>query len=107
MCCQWQGQDLLLQCRLQPKASKDEFAEMLGEQIKIRITAPPVDGKANKHLIKFLAKQFKVTQDRVCIINGENSRQKRIKIVGPQRLPEALLLQPPVPTNSHTDSAKT
>jgi len=107
VCCQWQGQDLLLQCRLQPKASKDEFAEMLGEQIKIRITAPPVDGKANKHLIKFLAKQFKVTQDRVCIISGENSRQKRIKIVGPQRLPEALLLQPPVPTNSHTDSAKT
>ena len=106
-CFQWQGQDLLLHCRLQPKASKDEFAQVLGDQLKIRITAPPVDGKANKHLIKFLAKQFKVTQDKVCIISGENSRQKRIKIVGPQRLPEALLLQPPVLTNSHTDSAKT
>jgi len=106
-CFQWQGQDVLLNCRLQPKASKDEFSQVVGDQIKIRITAPPVDGKANKHLIKFLAKQFNVTQDSVCIVSGENSRQKRIKILGPQRLPEALLLQPPVHTNLHTDSAKT
>lgn len=103
---QWQGQDLLLCCRLQPKAARDEFAEVLAGQLKIRITAPPVDGKANQHLIKFLAKQFKVTQDKICILSGENSRQKRIKIMGPQRLPEGLHLQASASTEQQLDSAK-
>ena len=51
-----------------------------------------LDGKANKHLIKFLAKQFKVPLDRVEIMSGDNSRQKRILIVDPQVLPAALQL---------------
>lgn len=89
----WQNSDLILNCRLQPKAAQDEFAEVAEGRIKIRITAPPVDGKANKHLIKFLAKQFKVPQDRVAIMNGDNSRQKRILIVDPQQLPASLNLQ--------------
>ncbi len=89
---QWQDRNLILHCRLQPKAAQDEFAEVTEGRIKIRITAPPVDGKANKHLIKFLAKQFKVPQDRVEIMSGDNSRQKRILIMDPQVLPAALQL---------------
>lgn len=88
----WQGDDLILNCRLQPKAAQDEFAEVAEGRIKIRITAPPVDGKANKHLITFLAKQFKVPQDRVEIMSGDNSRQKRVLITDPQVLPAALQL---------------
>ncbi len=56
---QWQGDDLILRVKVQPKASKDELAEILGDQLKVRITAPPVDGKANKHLLAFLSKLFK------------------------------------------------
>ena len=89
---QWQDRNLILNCRLQPKAAHDEFAEVTEGRIKIRITAPPVDGKANKHLIKFLAKQFKVPQDRVEIMSGDNSRQKRVLITDPQMLPAALQL---------------
>ncbi|MES3007912.1 MAG: DUF167 family protein [Pseudomonadota bacterium] len=89
---QWQDRNLILNCRLQPKAAQDEFAEVIEGRIKIRITAPPVDGKANKHLIKFLAKQFKVPQDRVEIMSGDNSRQKRVLIRDPQALPAALPL---------------
>ena len=56
----WDGEDLLLAVHLQPKASKDEFAGLHGDRLKIRLTAPPVEGKANAHLMAFLAKAFGV-----------------------------------------------
>ncbi len=90
---QWQSEDLLLNCHLQPKASKDEFCDLYGESLKIRITAPPVDGKANAHLIKFLAKQFGVAKNAVSVIKGELARQKRVKIVQPKKLPEQLNIE--------------
>ena len=52
--------DLLLRLVLQPKASRDAFVGLLGDELKVAITAPPVDGQANKHLIKFLSKQFRI-----------------------------------------------
>ncbi len=51
----WDGEDLILDCHLQPKASSDEFAGLHGDRLKIRLTAPPVEGKANAHLMAFLA----------------------------------------------------
>ncbi len=87
---QWQGGDLILRIKVQPKASKDEFAEILGSNIKARITAPPVDGKANKHLVSFLAKTFKVAKSAVEIISGETGREKRIKVCSPRQLPEII-----------------
>ena len=103
----WQGADLFLCCRLQPKAAKDEFTKIGDEKLKIRITAAPVDGKANKHLVKYLAKQFKVPQDRVTIISGENSRLKRIKIERPQCIPSALGIDFPTPAAIITETART
>jgi len=71
----WDGEDLILDCRLQPKASKDEFAGLHGERLKIRLTAPPVDGKANAHLLAFLAKAFGVAKSQVSLESGELNRQ--------------------------------
>lgn len=102
----WDTGNLILNCRLQPKAAQDEFAEVSEGRIKIRITGAPVDGKANKHLIKFLAKQFKVPQEKVHIMSGENSRQKRVMIAQPQTLPAVLGLNFPLFTASHPDSAR-
>lgn len=91
---QWQEQggerNLLLSCRLQPRASRDEFGEVQADRLKIRIKAPPVDGKANQHLIQFLAKQFKVPKKQVVIVSGETHRNKRILIKNPTRLPESI-----------------
>ncbi len=87
---QWQDKDLIIDARIQPKASKDSFAEVLDKRIKIRITAPPVDGKANKHLIAFLAKQFKVAKSGVVILSGESGRNKRIRIIQPKQLPATI-----------------
>ena len=59
--------DLILRLRIQPKASSNELAEILGDERKLRITAPPVDGKANKHIIALLAKMCKVAKGDVTI----------------------------------------
>lgn len=92
---QWQGDDLILDCRLQPKASCDEFVGDHGDELKIRITAPPVDGKANAHLTQFLAKSFGVSKSRVVIEKGELGRSKRIRIHAPVRIPAKLNIGKP------------
>lgn len=84
----WQDNCLILHCRVQPRSGKDGFGETIGDQIKLRISAPPVDGKANAHLIKFLAHEFSVPQHNIRIIKGESSRQKHISILNPGRLPD-------------------
>ncbi len=86
----WDGEDLILECHLQPKASRDEFAGLHGERLKIRLTAPPVDGKANAHLLAFLASAFAVGKSQVSLESGQQSRQKRVRIKQPRQLPETL-----------------
>lgn len=86
----WQEDDLILNIKVQPRASRDEFAETLGKAIKLRITAAPVDGKANQHLISLLAKTFKVTKKQIQILSGETGRDKRIKIIHPKKLPDCI-----------------
>ncbi len=90
---EWQDKDLIIRLKVQPKASKDEFCEVLGNCLKVRITAPPVDGKANQHLIKFLSKQFKVSKSQVVQLSGETNREKRFKISNPKQMPETLTSQ--------------
>ena len=86
----WDGDDLVLSLKVQPKASRDELAEPLGGELKVRITAPPVDGKANKHLIGFLAKLFGVPKSAVILEAGDTGRSKRLRIRKPRRLPTSI-----------------
>lgn len=91
----WQGKDLILHCQLQPKAASDEIVGLHGERLKVRITAPPVDGKANEHLIKWLSKLFKVSKSHISILQGETGRLKTLLILAPFQLPAAALIQLP------------
>lgn len=86
--CAWHGTTLILAIRLQPKAQRDEVVGIQGEHIKVRIAAPPVDGKANKRLIKFLAKEFQVPRDDITLISGTHAREKRLGIHAPKARPE-------------------
>jgi len=86
----WDGDDLVLRLRVQPRASRDEFAEALGDQLKVRITAPPVEGKANAHLVSFLAKAFGVPKTQVSLESGANSRNKQFRVATPRILPPAV-----------------
>lgn len=78
---------LLLRLYIQPKAHRDNVIGLHGDELKVAITAPPVDGKANSHLIAYLAKQFRVPKNQVVLVKGETSRHKQIKIIDPQQIP--------------------
>ncbi len=82
----WEDGDLILRLRVQPRASRDEFAGVQGERLRVRIAAPPVDGKANAYLGKFLAKEFQVAKSAVTLISGATSREKCFRIGAPRRL---------------------
>ncbi|WP_409308009.1 DUF167 family protein YggU [Pectobacterium sp. B1J-3] len=79
--------DLIIRLYIQPKASRDQIIGLHGDELKVAITAPPVDGQANAHLTKFLAKQFRVAKSLVVIEKGELGRHKQIKIINPQAIP--------------------
>jgi uncharacterized protein (TIGR00251 family) len=86
----WQGTALILNVRVQPRASRDEIVGVHGEQLKIRLTAPPVDGKANQTLLKFLAKITGVLSRQVTLLSGDSGRNKRVRIDRPRHLPEGV-----------------
>ncbi len=90
---QWQGNDLILRCHLQPKASRDAFCGQHGDSLKIRIMAPPLEGRANSCLVRFLAAEFGVAKKAVDILSGELGRQKRVRISAPWRLPTILAIE--------------
>jgi len=68
--------------RVQPRASRNAVAGVIGDAIKLAITAPPVDGKANQAVIEFLADLFRVSKSSVVIVSGESGRNKLIAIRG-------------------------
>lgn len=88
----WRGDSLILDCHLQPGAKGIGFAGLHGERLKIRISAPPVDGKANEMLLRFLATAFAVPKQHVSLLSGQQSRQKRVAIEAPQLLPAELAI---------------
>lgn len=68
--------------RVQPRASRSEVVGELGEALKIRLAAPPVDGEANEELIRFLAKFFGVARAQISIRSGQTSKNKLIAVTG-------------------------
>ena len=81
------GADLVLQVKVQPRSGRNAFGEIQRDRVRVRITAPPVDGKANTHLIAWLAKQFGVAKSAVVIESGTSKPLKRVRIRAPLRLP--------------------
>ncbi len=70
----------ILNIKVIPNAKKDKIGDRIGEYLKVYITAPPVDNKANKHLIQFLSKEYNVKKSSIEIVKGERSQYKTVKI---------------------------
>lgn len=68
---------LIVSLRISPNASKNEIIKT-DDGVKIKITAPPVDGKANKCLVEFLSKLFKIPKSSIEILRGETSKEKTL-----------------------------
>jgi uncharacterized protein (TIGR00251 family) len=86
--------DLVIEIRVQPRASRSELAGLHGGRLRVRLQAPPVDGRANLALVDFLARAFSVPRASVVIEHGLGGRDKRVRVhdVGPVPAPMQALL---------------
>ena len=73
-----QGDNLYLNIHLIPCASRDAVIGPHNNALKIRVTSPAIDGRANEHLIKFLASEFRIAKFKICIVQGEKSKNKML-----------------------------
>ena len=71
-----------LSIKLQPRASANEIGEALGNELRVKVTAPPVDSAANEALIRFLADTLDCARSRVELVRGQTSRHKVVKLHG-------------------------
>ena len=71
-----------LSVRLTPRASREEIAGFEGETLRVRVTAPPVEGRANGALVRLLAKRLGVPRGAVRVVTGQTSRSKVVAIAG-------------------------
>lgn len=80
-----------LTLHVQPGAKRSEIAGLHGAALKIRLAAPPIEGRANKALLRFIATLFDVPLRQVALEQGMQSRHKVVRITGSQIEPESLL----------------
>lgn len=73
---------ITLTLHIQPGAKKTEFAGLHGDALKIRLAAPPVDGKANEALVKFVAETLGLAKSAVSLKSGQTSRRKVLEVTG-------------------------
>lgn len=71
---------MILKVHIQPGAKRNEIVGQYGDAIKIRLKAPPVEGRANEALINFLAEKLRIPKSSITIIRGHTSRQKVLSI---------------------------
>ena len=79
--CRQDGDAWLLGIRVQPNASVTEVVGEHGDELKVRLAAPPVDGKANEALVTFLARALGVPKAAVSVLRGQSGRSKTIRVV--------------------------
>lgn len=94
LCAERSGEAVLLSLHIQPGARKTALAGLHGDALKIRLAAPPVDGKANECLIDFLATTLAVAKSRIELVSGASSRSKRVRVDGMSVAQAAARLQP-------------
>ena len=73
---------LTLNIKVEPRSSKSGIVGPYGDALKIKLTSPPVEGKANKELIEILAKGFSIAKKDVEIISGQSSKNKVVRLNG-------------------------
>ena len=73
---------LILSVKIQPRSSANQIGEPLGDELRIKVTAPPVDSAANEAVVQFLAKRLGCSRGSVELIRGQTSRHKVIRLHG-------------------------
>jgi len=86
----WSGADLELRVKAQTQSRDEGVAGISGDAVRVRVNAPPVEGRANKRLLAILADEFGVAKSRVQLVHGARSRRKWVRVERPERFPEPL-----------------
>ena len=86
-----EGDAIILALHVQPGAKRSETAGLHGNALKIRLAAPPIEGRANEALVKFIAELFGVPLRNVELLRGAQSRHKMVKVTGSTAAPESLI----------------
>lgn len=73
---------ITLKIKVEPRSSKSGIVGPYGDSLKVKLTSPPVEGRANKELVEVLAKGFGITKKDVEIISGQSSKNKIVKLLG-------------------------
>ncbi|MBF0285365.1 MAG: DUF167 domain-containing protein [Magnetococcales bacterium] len=89
----WDGEDLLLMVRVQPRASRAKLEGVREGRIRAALTAPPVEGAANAALRELLAEWLGVAKGRITIERGEKSREKQVRVAQPDKKTTSSLLE--------------
>lgn len=82
--------NLILNLYIQPGAKSNGVIGLHGDALKIKLASPPLDGKANKALLQFIATQFNIPGQKIKLIRGEKSRYKTIKLLECSTNPESI-----------------
>jgi len=77
-----ESEGVMLSVKLQPRASANEIGEVLGDELRIKVTAPPVDSAANEALIRLLAETLDCPRNRIELVRGNTSRHKVLRLHG-------------------------
>jgi uncharacterized protein (TIGR00251 family) len=77
-----QSDGVLIAIKLQPRASRNEIGQVLGNELRIKVTAPPVDAAANEALLRLLAETLDCPRGAVQLVRGQTSRHKTVRVNG-------------------------
>lgn len=73
---------VIISVKVQPRASRDEIGDVLGNELKIKVTAPPVDSAANEALVRFVAATLQCSRGDIQLVRGKTSRHKQLFVRG-------------------------
>lgn len=96
----WEGEVLVVNILGKPSASKDAIGKPKGTQLKISVTAAPVNGKATDHMVRFLAPLFGVAVADIEVVFGRENVNKQLRITAPQKLPAVFTQASPLPAEA-------
>lgn len=88
---QYKSALLVLRLYVQPGAKRNEIVGVIGDEFKLKLASPPIEGRANTALIKYLSGLFQVPKSNILLKSGEKSRHKLVEIKGSVICPESLL----------------
>ena len=79
-----------IKIKVEPRSSKSGIVGLYGDALKVKLTSPPVDGKANKELVEVLAKECGIRKGDIEIVSGKSSKNKLVRIAGIQSISEII-----------------